>query len=646
MSASVQLQDGVTVAIYGFDTETDNNGTDRAWVVQWALVPAKGGKRWTGRTVAEFVQVVEEFFLKHDGHDYFYIANINYDWYFIMDGLSAWAQEHAVNITPILRNGRIISVDMEADEDNSDMGPLKLSFRDTMAKIPGSSVRSLGKMIGLPKLEGVSEDFHAGWSLETDFDDPAQWEYVIRDAEIVAKAMARLHSMGKRKATASGDAWQAMKRYIAGDKRYKDEWKWDHLFPHLDTALDLRLRRGYCGGLNISMHQGRHDAGEEGGITHEDVHSMYPTVMSYDPLPYGVPTLTYETPREGALYIAEVRIRFQLKDGMFPWFQFKNGVDYMMEGIPFGTPIEAAYQWHEMTLTNVDLDIMSDWYDIEYDPEYPVAYHVFLQRTGVFAGYIKKYMQEKEKAAKGSLEYTSAKLAMNSGYGRMALNREQTVTTVMQDLAFDEDGELAPVWRFFTETRISDDTENYLPYAIFVTSYARARLLENCRQCLDEDKLIFHCDTDSVIHSGPESDAMDHGDHLGGWGIENRPAVLYEGGFKRYVELAKDPPDRLADFSMACAGVPQRVNHLGVPVGMWVEILDDPELITTHAQLGQQAYSIRSQWLRKLYEDNGMDPDRVNTLKLIPRRVQGGVILEGHQHTLNDNMQLRLRRMR
>ena len=149
-----------------------------------------------------------------------------------------------------------------------------------------------------------------------------------------------------------------------------------------------------------------------------------------------------------------------------------------------------------------------------------------------------------------------------------------------------------------------------------------------------------------MIHSGPDSAAMDHGDHLGGWGIENRPAVLYEGGFKRYVELAKDPPDRLADFSMACAGVPQRVNHLGVPVGMWVEILDDPELITTHAQLGQQAYSIRSQWLRKLYEDNGMDPDRVNTLKLIPRRVQGGVILEGHQHTLNDDMQLRLRRMR
>ena len=627
--------------LYGFDTETDNDGT-RAWVVQWALVPSRGKTRWTGQNVGEFITLVESFLLEHTGHDYIYIANINYDWWFIFDELAAFCQEHLVEMKPIQRNGRIISVDLEPSED-SDLGPCKLSFRDTMAKVPGSSVRSLGKMIGLPKLEGVSEDFHPGWSYETDFSDPAQWEYVIRDAEIVAVAMQKLHSAGRRKATASGDAWQQMKRYIAGDKRYKREFKWEHLFPHLTTDLDLRLRRAYCGGLNISMHPGRHDLDECGAITHEDVHSMYPTVMSYDPLPYGVPTLSDHPPRDGALYIAEVRIRFQLKDGMFPWFQFKNGADYVMEGIPFGTPVEAAYQWHEMALTNVDLDIMSDWYDIEFDPEYQPAYHVFLQRTGVFAGYIEKYMKEKEKAVKGSLEYTSAKLAMNSGYGRMALNREQTVTTLVKDTAFDDNGELTDVYRFMTETRISEDTENYLPYAIFVTSFARARLLENVLQCVNEGKRVFHCDTDSVIHEGLESVEMDHGDHLGGWGIENRPAVLYEGGFKRYIELAKEPPDCLADFNMACAGVPQRCNHLGVPVGMWVHLLDDPALICTHTTLGEEHYRIKSEWLRKLYTDNGMDPDDVNTMKLIGYRVQGGIILRGHQHTLNDGMELRLR---
>ena len=160
-----------------------------------------------------------------------------------------------------------------------------------------------------------------------------------------------------------------------------------------------------------------------------------------------------------------------------------------------------------------------------------------------------------------------------------------------------------------------------------------------------EGKRVFHCDTDSVIHEGPESPELDHGDHLGGWGIENRPKVLYEGGFKRYIELEHDPPTCLKDFSMACAGVPQRVNHLGVPIGMWVELLDDPALICTGTTLGQEDYRIKSDWLRKLYTDNGMDPDHVNTLKLIGVRVEGGIILEGRQHTLNDGMQIRMRRV-
>jgi len=239
-----------------------------------------------------------------------YIHNINYDWWFICDAVGDFCVHSDVEMDPIVRNNRIISVNLKPTED-SEYGPKQVTFRDSSVKIPGSSVQSLGKMIGLPKLEGVSEDFHPGWSSEVDLDDPLRWEYVIRDAEIVAKAMAKLHSSGRRKATASGDAWAAMKEYIGGGKRYSKgrDYAWQHLFPHLCTDLDLRLRKGYCGGLNISMHKGRHDGVV---ITHEDVHSMYPTVMSYDPLPYGIPNITTDPPREGALYIAEVRIRFQL----------------------------------------------------------------------------------------------------------------------------------------------------------------------------------------------------------------------------------------------------------------------------------------------------------------------------------------------
>ena len=617
--------------IYGLDTETDNNGST-AWMVQWAMVDALGHGRCG--TEYEDLKAYLVHFLDMKGKTFIYCHNFDYDFHFIKGILAQIAEEEVTSLDIISRHGKVISVTMEPKEDSMHSEGT-LVFRDSLKKIPGSSVRSLGKLIGLPKLEGVSEDFHPGWSLDVDFSDPKEWEYVKRDAQIVAVAMDKMHLSGRTKSTASGDAWMLMKRFVAGEgKNTRNDLRWKKYFPKLPTELDLRLRRGYTGGLNISMHTGLH----EGVITHEDVHSMYPTVMSYDPLPYGLPTLQFHPPRDGALYIVETRIKFRLKDGMFPWFQFKNGMDYAIEGAAFGSLIEETYEWHEMTLTNVDLDILMDWYDVDFDPDYAHTFFVFLQKTGIFAGYIEKYMKEKEQAEKGSLQYTNAKLAMNSGYGRMALARETEDTKLLWDPEMGD-------WMLFSDPTMNDDTENYLPYAMFVTSYARARLLENCKQLHAEGKMILHCDTDSVIHMGEESEEMDHGDYLGGWGIEGRPSRIYEGGFKRYIEIFGDPEtDGMKALNVTCAGVPQRMNHLGVPVGPWIELLDDPAIITSHATIGHEDYRIKSEWLRKLYLDNGMDPDKVDTMKLIPVKVPGGIILEKRQHTLNDNLTWRLRR--
>lgn len=601
-------------------------------MVQWAMVDPQGHGR--AGTSYEDLEDYLVHFLDVKGKTFIYCHNFDYDFHFIKSILVRMAEVHDLKTEIIARHGKVISVTMTPKE-SSMHSEGQLIFRDSLKKIPGSSVRSLGKLIGLPKLEGVSEDFHPGWSEDVDFDDPAQWEYVKRDAQIVAVAMDQMHRSGRTKATAAGDAWMLMKRFIAGEgKNTKDDLRWKKYFPKLPTDLDLRLRRGYAGGLNISMHTGLH----EGVITHEDVHSMYPTVMSYDPLPYGIPTMQFHPPRDGALYIVETRIKFRLKEGMFPWFQFKNALDYSMEGCEYGALIEETYQWHEITLTNVDLDIMMDWYDVEFDPDYAHTFFVFLQKTGIFAGYIEKYMKEKEAAEKDTLPYTNAKLAMNSGYGRMALARETEETVLEWD---DELGDFS----LFSSPTMNDDTENYLPYAMFVTSYARARLLENCLTLHNEGKMILHCDTDSVIHTGDESGDMDHGDHLGEWGIEGRPIAIYEGGFKRYIEIFGDLETRgMKGIKVTAAGVPQRFNYLNVPVGTWIELLDDPALITTESVLGHEDYHIRSDWLRRLYTENGMNPDHVNTMKLIPKKVPGGVILEQRQHTLNDNLTWRLRR--
>ena len=230
---------------------------------------------------------------------------------------------------------------------------------------------------------------------------------------------------------------------------------------------------------------------------------------------------------------------------------------------------------------------------------------------------------------------------INSFYGRTGLSRDTDTVSLEYD---DDVGDLVFKASFNPDEDIED---SYIPYACFATAYARARLLQNMKACLEQyEDSIIHCDTDSVVHFGPPIKKIPHGEHLGTWGIESVPPVCIESGFKRYWECRQYPMTSKDDFiSCALAGVPQHYTDDGVPIGMWVEIWDEPKVILEdgHA-LGRSDYVIKSDWLRKLYIEHGLDPDHVNTFKLIPRRVPGGVILEERQHQLNDNLQWRFRR--
>lgn len=110
--------------------------------------------------------------------------------------------------------------------------------------------------------------------------------------------------------------------------------------------------------------------------------------MTYDELPYGYPTITNEWPREDALFVAKVRLKLHLRDGLPPWFQFKNGIDNVMEGWEHGTLVRDTAEWHTLTLTSDDLDILDDWYDIEFDPDYEPTFWVFKSAVGL----LKKYL--------------------------------------------------------------------------------------------------------------------------------------------------------------------------------------------------------------------------------------------------------------
>lgn len=203
--------------------------------------------------------------------------------------------------------------------------------------------------------------------------------------------MRQLHDQGFSHATMSGDAWSCCHEMIGCDhdgKRYPENWTWQRYMPKLNIALDKRLRVGYFGGINLSSNIGKNVATPESPIYHEDIHNSYGSVMYSDPLPCGIPTITRTWPDDYQLYIAEIRCKLKLRPGLEPWFQFKNGIDNIIEGWSYGTLVEQTREWHELTLTSVDIATISQWYEMEIDPEYEAVFYIFKAKVGLLQPYI------------------------------------------------------------------------------------------------------------------------------------------------------------------------------------------------------------------------------------------------------------------
>lgn len=611
--------------IYGLDTETDNDGQS-AWIVQWCI--HDGRKAIIGGSLDSLTSRLAK--LGRPGKHYLYCHNLKYDLAFIVYAIYAVMLEYEGDLHPIIRKNSPVSITLKANGRT-------LIFRDSAKKWQGN-LASLGKAYGVPKLEAPEEDFAPGWSERVDFSDPRQWDYVKRDAEIVAVSMQAMHrKQHAKKATTSGDAWADMHRTINKGWTRPGHDRWSYYFPPLGYELDRMLRPAYFGGINISQHQGHYLIGP---ITHEDIVSMYPSRMKYKRMPYGSPIyIGSALPPDDELYIMKLRLKMHLKKNRIAWFAFKQGYDAVIEDIPFGTAVSDTKAWHELTLSSVDLETLAEDYDLEIDPLYETETWVFKSMTGIFDEYIDKWLKVKSEAPKGSPEREHAKRMLNAAYGRFALIQEAEDVSLIEE---DED------LKWVSALTVSEN-DGYLPVAIFTCAYARQELMQRVRMICDArgSDAVVHSDTDSVIYLGEP--LGEHGKDLGQWDIESRPVAMYEGGFKRYVEIFDGPPwdaakQKITGLSITAAGVPQRTAFDGCPVGMWIEILDDPSIIATGTVLGRKDYKIKSKWLRDVYLAHGRDPDRVNTFKLIPVKVPGGVILDERTHELSDNLKIRFNR--
>lgn len=354
-----------------------------------------------------------------------------------------------------------------------------ITFLDSL-KILNFSVEKIAKDFKLPieKLEIDYNEYREVGHILTE----EEVAYIRNDVSIMAMALNTMFSLGLTKMTIGSDALAEYKKTISSFSRY---------FPSLDYDIDRLMRASYKGGWTY-LNPIYKDVLVGKGIT-IDKNSMYPSHLYYDLFPIGTPIYyegEYVTDKCYPLYIQCLSCEFKLKEGKLPSIQIKGNNRF----IPNEYLESSDGDLVTLTLTNVDLELMFMQYDV-----YNITYHYgfkFKGLKGLFTKYIDKYMEMKEKATiEGNGAYrTTAKLLLNSLYGKFALNpNARTKRPYLSDgiLKFE-----------FNEAEIRDTI--YLPVGTYTTSYSRRDIILSAQAIRDytlekygEDYFIYS-DTDSI----------------------------------------------------------------------------------------------------------------------------------------------------
>lgn len=471
---------------YTADFETTTDPEDcRVWA--WAICSIDDELEFQyGTDIEGFILWCEEhpfvdiYFhnLKFDGSFLTsYFLNKNYVW--IKDKKELVTHSFTTLITD---TGLWYSIEVVFDSGRS------VRFLDSL-KILNFSVEKIAKDFGLPinKLE-IDYEIKREPSHIISVEEEA---YIKNDVTIMAMALREMFNLGLTKMTIGSDALSEYKKTISN---------FTHYFPVLSENVDTNIRPSYKGGWTyLNPLYKEVEVGK--GIT-IDKNSMYPSHLYYDLFPIGEPTFyegEYVYDFKKPLYIQCFSCEFQLKEGKLPSIQIKNNNRF--------TPTEYLESSDgdlvTLTLTNVDLELMFMQYEVTN-----ITYHYgykFKSIKGLFCNYINKYMEMKEKATiEGNGAYrTTAKLLLNSLYGKFALN-PNTRTKIPY---LNEEGVLK-----FKTTPIEKRETIYLPVGTYTTAYSRRDIILTAQKVRDYtlekyDKDYFiYSDTDSIscLYLSPE----------------------------------------------------------------------------------------------------------------------------------------------
>lgn len=308
-------------------------------------------------------------------------------------------------------------------------------------------------------------------------------------------------------------------------------------FPVLPLELDRAIRKSYRGGWTYCNPKIKNKSIGQGIVL--DVNSLYPYVLYSKMLPTGLPLKfngKYSDDKLYPLYVQRLRCRFTLKPDHLPTLQVKNNLrfsptEYLTSDD--GEPIE-------LTLTNVDIRLFFDHYNVHVD-EWLGGWK-FRASDALFKPYIDKWMETKA-ANKGRNKcmYMFAKLMLNALYGKFGLRPN----TRQKYPYLKDDGSIG--YRS-GEEEVREPI--YIPVATFTTAYARDITIRAAQSQYDR---FAYADTDSLHLIGVDTpkNLEIHPTRLGAWDLEKqfkRAKFLHA---KCYIEETVDSLD------VTIAGLPE-----------------------------------------------------------------------------------------
>lgn len=566
------------IAIYVADFETITNPADcRVWAYAICEI-GNINNIILGNSIDDFFN-----WCKKDGvNNKVFFHNLKFDGSFIIDyllknGYTRTTKDNKIDnsFTTLISDSGLF-YQIEVIFKKLSRGYKKITFQDSLKILP-MSVKDIAKSFNLDFQKGEL-DYTTYREVGHQLTDN-EINYIKNDVIIVAQALDFMINQGMTKMTTASNAINQYKETIG--KVNFERW-----FPV--PLYDGDVRQSYKGGFTYLSPRYKNKVVEDGIVL--DVNSLYPSVMYYEKLPYGEGIYysgEYQQDELYDVYIQMFTCNFELKPNHIPTIQLKNNLQFV--------PTEYVTSSNDMDvtlcLTSVDLKLFFDHYNVT-NIEY-ISGWKFKSIEGLFTKYIDKWSEAKIKAkieGNGGM-YSLSKLMLNSLYGKFA-----TSPIVRSQIPYLENN--------IVRYKMSEPEEKkpiYIPVASFITAYARNKTIRSAQKVYNR---FIYADTDSLHLEGLEiPEELDISDtELGAWKHEstfNRAKFIRA---KTYIEDSN-------------------------PKDTWnTDKYDEKKVKITCAGMPSSCYQY-------VTFDN-FNPGMKYSGKLLPKRVEGGVVLQDTEFTI------------